>query len=235
MKKQTHNPAPFVIIIFLLFSSLNGYSQYATLGLSAGGGIGFIKENFTENGSGTPLSFTAPGPYFSAELLWDNVYFDMSLGLLLTPGVISLGEQSVDISNYPTKLGIDFNAFGIGYLHPFNDKISAGGALGFHVSSLMFTPEDEEDESLLRFGGYYGLIGLDLVPRIRYSISDSFKITVSIPLGCDFGPMSDEVVVGGTIVGEVPAIVQPASLVPNFNGLSMGLYITAGYYFQLNR
>ncbi len=149
--------------------------------------------------------------------------------------MIKLGSSTADLSGYTSRLGFDFNAIGIGYLHPLNKKIGAGGALGFHVSSLIFTPEDTEDVTVLRFGGYYGLIGLDLVPRIRYTLSNSFMLTLSIPLGYDFGPMSEDVVIGGVTVGESAAIVQPASLIPDFTGFTAGLYLSAGYFFQLSR
>jgi hypothetical protein len=159
----------------------------------------------------------------------------MSIALLMAPSEIKLGSATPDLSDYTTRLGIDFNAFGIGYLHPLQEKIGAGGALGFHVSALTFTPENTDDVTLLRFGGYYGLIGLDLVPRVRYKISNSFRLTLNLPLGFDFGPMSEDVVIGGVTVGESAAIVQPASLVPDFTGFTAGLYISAGYFFQLNR
>jgi hypothetical protein len=194
-----------------------------------------MKQNFTQDGATTPLSFVAPAPYISAELAWGNLYFDMSIALLMAPSEIKLGSTTPDLSDYTSRLGIDFNAFGIGYLHPLQEKISAGGALGFHVSTLTFTPENTDDVSLLRFGGYYGIIGLDLVPRVRYTVSNSFRLTLNLPLGFDFGPMSEDLVVGGMTVGESAAIVQPASLVPDFKGFTVGLFISAGYFFQLNR
>lgn len=219
-----------LLALFLLSSNLKAQ---VVLGLSAGAGVGSMKHNFSQNGAATPLSFVAPGAYFSAELLWDNFYMDMSLALLMAPSEIKLGSDSPDLSDYTSRLGIDFNAIGFGYLHPLQEKLSAGGALGFHVSSLTFTPENTDDVSLFRIGGYYGSIGLDLTPRIRYTVSNAFRLTLNLPLGFDFGPMSDKVVVGGVPVGEVPAIVQPSSLVPDFKGFTMGIYISAGYFFQL--
>jgi len=234
MKNQTKLSA--IILSLILLSLLQpALKAQAVLGLSVGGGIGTIHQNFTENTIKTPVSFVAPGPYLAAELSWDRIYFDMSLAIMLAPDRVRLGDQKADLSGYPTKIGIDFNAFGIGYLHPVDEKFSAGAALGFHVSALTFTPEDETDLSLLRFGGYYGLIGLDLVPRLRYNVNDRLNLSVSLPLGLDFGPMSEDVVVGGVIVGESPAIVQPESLVPDFTGFTLGLYLSAGYTFQLNR
>ncbi|MBN1953376.1 MAG: hypothetical protein JW801_19380 [Bacteroidales bacterium] len=225
-----------ILISFICLSLLPSMSfSQATLGLSAGAGVGTIKQNFTQNGAAAPLSFAAPGAYISAELVWDNMYIDMSIALLAAPSEVTLGSVSHDLSDYSSRMGMDFNAVGIGYLHPLKEKLSVGGALGFHVSSLAFTPENTEDVSLLRFGGYYGLIGLDLVPRIRYSVSDAFKLTISLPLGIDFGPMSEDVVVGGMDVGESPAIVQPSELIPEFTGVTAGIYITAGYFFKLNR
>ena len=233
MKTQ---PSRNVLILIASFSLVaSNLNSQAVLGLSAGAGAGSLKHNFTQNGAATPLFFVAPAAYFSAELAWGNIYLDMSLALLLPPSEIELGSSTADLSEYSTRLGMDFNAIGIGYLVPLNEKIGAGGALGFHVSALTFTPENTDDVSLLRFGGYYGLIGLDVVPRIRYTVSNSFRLTLNLPLGFDFGPMSEDLVVGGVTVGESAAIVQPASLVPDFTGFTAGLYLSAGYFLQLKR
>ncbi|MEZ5071964.1 MAG: hypothetical protein R2751_13635 [Bacteroidales bacterium] len=226
----------FVRILFLFFLCISltaGLNAQATAGFSAGAGVGYLKHNFTQGGVETPLHFVAPAPYIAAELLWGNMYLDLSLGLLLAPSEVDFGSDPTDLTGYVSRLGFDFNAIGIGYLHPVNEKLGAGGALGFHVSSVTFTPEDTEDVSIFRIGGNYGAIGLDLVPRFRYAVSNSVRITVSLPLGIDFAPMSDDVVVGGVTVGESPAIIQPATLVPEFSGWTAGLYLTAGYFFQL--
>jgi hypothetical protein len=118
---------------------------------------------------------------------------------------------------------------------PLNEKLGAGGPLGFHVSSIILTPDDLNDISKLRLGGNYGVIGLNIVPRLRYSISNSFKLTINLPVGFGFGAMSDDVVVGNIKVGKSPAIVQPETLKPEFKGFSYGIYLSAGYFFQLSR
>ena len=216
------------------FISSNGYSQ-AVLGISAGAGAGNLSQRFTQSGNAVTFSYFAPGAYISGELSWKRVYFDMSLALLFASNNAMLGNETVDLSDYSTKLALDFNAFGIGYLYPLNDKFEAGGALGFHVAAPTFTPEDLNDMSKLRFGGYYGLIGFNVVPRIRYAISNSVKLTLNIPIGMDFGPMSEDIVVGNVHVGKSPAIVQPESLKPEFKGVTYGIYVSVGYFFKLNR
>lgn len=224
----------FPTFLLMLFICNRALSQ-AVLGISAGAGWGNVTHSFTQSGEHLRLSYPGPGAYFAGELSWDRVYFDLSLSMLFSSTNLKLGEASPDLADYTSKLALDFNAFGIGYLFPLNEKLEAGTALGFHVSSIILTPEDLNDMSKLRLGGNYGLIGLDLVPRLRYSISNSFKITVSLPLGFDFSAMSDDVVIGNMKVGKSPAIVQPETLKPEFKGFSYGLYISAGYFFKLTR
>jgi hypothetical protein len=223
-----------VTVLIVLFAENRAFSQ-AVLGLSAGAGIGKVSHSFTQFGDKQSLSFPGPGMYISGELSWEKLYFDMSLALLFNTGNVKLGETTPDLSGYTSVYALDFNAFGIGYKFPLNDKIEAGSALGFHVSSMYLNPEDQDDVTKLRLGGYYGIIGLDIIPRLRYSFSNSLKITLSVPLGIDFGPMSEDVVVGSIRVGKSPAIVQPSSLEPEFKGVSYGLYLSAGYFFQLSR
>lgn len=223
-----------LLSLLMIFSDPVARAQ-AVLGISAGSGTGTVTHSFTQSGEPLNLSYKGPGIFLSGELSWDRVYFDMSLSMLLTSDNVKLGDDKSDISGYSSDMALDFNAFGIGYLYPFNEKFGAGGALGFHVSSIILKPEDTGDISKLRLGGYYGLIGLNLMPRLRYSVSNSFKITINIPLGFDFGAMSEEVVVGGVSVGKSPAIVQPETLKPEFKGISYGIYISAGYFFKLHR
>lgn len=173
--------------------------------------------------------------YISGELSWNKLYFDLSLAMLFNTGNVKLGETTQDLSDYTSAYALDFNALGIGYKFSLNEKIEAGSALGFHVSSIYLNPEDQDDVTKLRLGGYYGIIGLDIIPRLRYSLSNALKITLSVPVGLDFGPMSEDVVAGNIRVGKSPAIVQPASLEPEFSGVSYGIYLSAGYFFQLSR
>ncbi|MBK8882764.1 MAG: hypothetical protein IPN67_10365 [Bacteroidales bacterium] len=217
-------------VIFIFFS-INGYSQ-AVLGISAGGGAGKLSQTFTQSGNQVTFSYPGPGAYISGELSWKRVYFDMSLALLFASDNVNLGDDKVDLSDYSTKLALDFTAFSVGYMFPISDRLEAGSALGFHVAAPTLTPNDLNDESKLRFGGYYGLIGLSLVPRIRYSISNSVRITLSIPIGKDFSAMSEDVVVGTVHVGKSAAIVQPESLEPEFKGFTYGMYVSVGYFFK---
>lgn len=221
-------------ILLILFISRQALPQ-AKLGISAGAGMGNVSHSFTQSGEKIALSYPGPGTYFACELSWDRVYFDLSLAILFSTKNLKLGETTPDISDYNADLALDFNAFGIGYLFPLNEKLGAGGALGFHVSSIILTPDDLNDISKLRLGGNYGVIGLNIVPRLRYSISNSFKLTINLPVGFGFGAMSDDVVVGNIKVGKSPAIVQPETLKPEFKGFSYGIYLSAGYFFQLSR
>jgi len=220
------------ISIFLI-TSINVYSQ-AVLGISAGAGAGKLSQEFTQFGNPAGFSYVATGTYISGELSWERFYFDMSLALLFASNNMKLGETSIDRSEYSSKLALDFTALGIGYLYPVSDKLESGGALGFHVAAPTLTPEDLNDLSKLRFGGYYGLIGLSVVPRIRYSINHSIKLTLNLPIGMDFGAMSEDIVVGNARVGKSPAIVQPESLKPEFRGFTYGVYLSAGYFLKLN-
>ncbi len=239
-KKFSLKPDPglmkilIMTVIVVLFAGNRALPQ-AVLGLSAGGGIGKVSHSFTQSGEKQSLSFPGTGMYISGELSWNKLYFDLSLAMLFNTGNVKLGETTQDLSDYTSAYALDFNALGIGYKFSLNEKIEAGSALGFHVSSIYLNPEDQDDVTKLRLGGYYGIIGLDIIPRLRYSLSNALKITLSVPVGLDFGPMSEDVVAGNIRVGKSPAIVQPASLEPEFSGVSYGIYLSAGYFFQLSR
>jgi hypothetical protein len=222
--------------LFILFLSIwePGYSQ-AVLGISGGLGVGSLKQKFTQHNQPANLIFTAPGANISAELLYGQVYMEMSFSLLFAPFKETLGKSDVDRTDLAINLGLDFTAIGFGYLHPVNEQLSVGGALGFHVAGLTLKPKDENDVEKLRLGGNYGLIGLGITPRVRYSLNERVKLTVSIPLGFDFGPMSDDVNVGPARTGKSPAIVQPASMIPEFKGFTCGVYFTIGYFMNLSR
>ena len=225
-----------IVVSSLIFQGTTGYSQ-AVLGISGGLGVGSMTQKFTQHGQPLNFTFTAPGANISAELLYGRVYMEMSFSLLFAPFKETLGNKDVDKSDLAINVAIDFSALNIGYLHPVNEKLSVGGALGFHVAAPFLKPNDENDVEKLRLGGHYGLIGLGITPRLRYSLSEKVNLTVSIPLGFDFSRMSDEVVVGGAIrTGTTsPAIVQPASLKPEFKGFTSGIYVTIGYFMNLSR
>jgi hypothetical protein len=221
-----------IYITIFMFTSIKGHSQ-AFLGISAGAGAGNLSQTFTQSGNPITFSYSGPGAYIACELSWKRIYFDMSLAMLFTSNNIKLGEVKVDLSNYSTKLALDFTGFSVGYLYPVSDKLGVGAALGLHVAAPIITPDDLNDVSKLRFGGNYGLIGLSVVPRIRFSISNPVKLTLNIPIGIDLGAMSEDVVVGNANVGKSPAIVQPESLKPKFNGFTYGMYVSVGYFFKL--
>jgi len=207
----------------------------AICGLSAGGGIGRLQQQLTRDGSAADFVYAAPGAFFDAELDFGRWYMNMSLAVLFAPFDATLGGDAVDLSGYSPNSAADLTAIGIGALFPIGDRLSAGGAIGFHVAAPALSPGDG-DESKLAFEGYYGLIGLSFTPRLRYALSDSLALTLSIPLGIDFGPMSEDIVINGIDTGyDSPAIVRPWDLKPEFMGFTAGVYLTVGYFFPLSR
>ncbi len=101
--------------------------------------------------------------------------------------------------------------------------------VGAYVALVRLHPEVQ---AKLAFEGYYGLIGLSFTPRLRYALSDSVALTLSVPLGLDFGQMSQDVVVNGVDTGyDSPAIVRPWDLKPEFKGFTAGVYLSVGYFF----
>jgi len=221
----------FVYLALFLSIGTTVYPQ-AVVGISGGLGVGNLTHKFTQYGEPANFSFSAPGANMSLELMYGQVYMDMSLAVLFAPFKETLGNTNIDRTGYSMNLGWDFSAVSFGYLHPFNDRLSAGGALGFHVSAPTLTPSDESDYEKLAFGGNYGLIGLGIIPRVRYSLSESVKLTLSIPLGIDLGAASEDVVVGGVHYGTSAVIVQPASLIPQFKGFTAGIYLSVGYFMR---
>lgn len=212
-----------------------GAGAQAILGVSVGGGLGVLKQDFSRSGGAENFSYAAPGAFLDLELDYGRAYMNMSLSTLFAPVSARLGGDKVDLSGYDLNLAADFTAVGFGYLFPLGPRLEAGGALGFHVAAPMLSPGGG-DESKLAFEGYYGLIGLSLVPRLRYALGDSLALTLSLPIGLDFGRMSDEVVVDGVDTGYAsPAIVRPWSLKPEFTGFTLGLYASIGYFYQLKR
>ena len=221
-----------ICVVVAALGSAGAYAQAAVYGLSVGGGFGDLNESFTMSGQSASLVYAAPAGYIDFEVDWGSFYLDMGLGVLVMPVTATLGGTPLNLNGYEVNIGLDFTAMGIGYLFPLGNGLSAGGAVGFHVSAPMLTPPND-DPTMLALEGSYGLIGINLVPRVRYELSKSFVITLSVPVGFDFSRMSDEVVlVGGIDTGATsPAIVRPATLVPGFNGFSVGVYLTVGYLF----
>jgi len=200
------------------------------LGLSLGAGYGGLKEDFNQGGSAATLLYSGPAVNIEAELIFGDLYANMALGLIVMPAV-TLAGAVVDTTGYETNLGFDFTALGLGYQVKLSERLKAGAAIGFHVSGPSMTPPGE-DSTKVGFGGYYGLIGVDLIPRVRYSFGDNFALTLGLPLGLDFSAMSTDVVVFGQPTGATsPAIVTPSTLQPKFFGLSYGLYLSLCYLF----
>jgi len=207
------------------------YSQYLA-GISGGLGVGNLTHKFTQYGEPANFSFSAPGATMSLEFLYNRLFFDLTFDMLFAPFKETLGGQSIDRSGYKTNLAIDFSV-NVGYLFPVSERLSIGSGLGFHVSSPIVEPRNESDYEKVRFGGSYGLIGLDLSPRIRYSLSENVKLTLSMPLGFDLGASSNRVIVGGIDYGSSPAIVQPHSLIPKYKGFTSGIFLSVGYFIVL--
>lgn len=226
---------PRLVLALLLAAASGAYAQTALFVGSLGGGYGRLSEAFTQDGRNAELAYAAPGGYLDLELDWDCFYLDMALGLLFPPATVSLGGRPVDMSGYELNLGADFTALGIGWLQPIGMGLSLGGSLGFHVSAPVLAPPGD-DPARLALEGNYGLIGVSVTPRIRYRIADFLSITLSVPVGIDFGPMSDEVVVLGVDSGaSSPAIVAPSGLEPRFSGWTIGAYLAASFMMPLRR
>lgn len=202
---------------------------------SAGSGMGYLSEGFTRSGEKADLKYTAPGCRFNAELSIGNYYLEMALATLFSPVSVTMGGDSVDLSDYELNMGADFTAISLGYSFPVAGALTGGISIGFHVTSIILTPPDS-DYTRLALEGYYGLIGLNFTPRLRYAFGKSFVATIEVPVGFDFSPMSEDVVVGGVKTGnQSPAIVAPAGLDPTFMGFTAGLYLSIGYRFPLDK
>ncbi len=223
---------PVICILALLSSGTASYSL-ATAGISVGSGMGSVRHDFTNSGTDEALDYVAPGLFIDGELDWGNYYLNMSLAMLMAPLSVMLGGNEVDLADYSMNSAADFTAIGIGYLYPLSDRVKIGGALGFHVSSIMLSPPNDELD-LLTLEGYYGTIGLSLNPRLRFVVNESINCTITVPIAFDFSPMSDEVVtMEGPTGNTSPAIVRPDTLVPRFTGMSAGVYISVGYFFDM--
>lgn len=213
----------------------SGAGAQAILGVSLGGGLGSLKQDFKRAGSPVSFVYAGPGAFVDLELDYGRAYMEMSLATLFAPISARLGGEEVDLSGYDLNSAEDFTAIGFGYLFPLGERLSLGGALGFHVAAPVLSPS-VEDDAKLAFEGYYGLIGLSIVPRLRYALNDRLALTISLPLGLDFGQMSEEIVIDGVDTGYTsPAIVRPWDLKPLFTGFTVGLYASIGYFFQLKR
>ena len=221
----------FGCAVLFLSAGTVAYPQ-AFVGVSGGLGVGNVTHKFTMNDKPANLSFSAPGANLALELLVGQVYMDMSFAMLFAPFKETIGNNAIDKSGYSANYALDFTALSIGYLHPLSEKLSVGGGLGFHVSGLTLTPKDNTGDKI-HIGGNYGLIGLGLNPRARYSLSESVRLTLSIPLAIDLGAMSEDVVVGGIHYGKSPGIVNYGSLTPKYKGFSAGVYLSIGYFFEL--
>lgn len=231
-----------VFALFVLFCSLTagfGQEQNVEFVASVGGGAGYLSEDFTYNGDSVSLTYPAGGLRFNAELVWDRVYLEMALAALLFPQDVRLGGDTVDLSGYSQNSGADLTAFALGYSVPFMERFAFGTSLGFHFSSVSLSPKGGPsggDDSRLTLEGYYGLIGLNLTPRLRWYAGKSLVVTLEFPVGWDFGPVSEDVVMSGVKTGtSSPAIVSPAGLKPLFTGYTLGCYASLGYRFPIGK
>jgi hypothetical protein len=222
----------FVCLTLFLLPGTRCYSQYLA-GISGGLGVGNLTHRFTQYGETADFSFSAPGATVSLECVYNRVFFDMMFDMLFAPFEETLGGYKIDrTGGYKTNLAMDFSV-NIGYLFPVNERLSVGSGLGFHVSSPILSPRNESDYEKVAFGGSYGLIGLALSPRVRYSLSENIKLTLSVPLGIDLGASSDRVIVGGIDYGSSPTIVRPYSLIPKYKGFTSGVFLSVGYFIVL--
>jgi hypothetical protein len=226
-------------VYIMLFLSLGLHSQTALLTLSGGAGFGYLSEDFEDKGNAAALHYAAPAGLIAGELGWGDFYMEMSLAVLFQPLVSTLGDASVDLSDYELNMGLDFTAIGLGYEFALNEKLKLGGAMGFHVSSLSLSPPNS-DYTRLALEGYYGLIGVNVTPRLRYRINETLVATLSVPVGFDFGPMSEDVIVAdssGNLIDtgvDSSAVVTPEGLTALYKGFTCGLYMSIGYQTQMS-
>jgi len=223
----------------LAFLPLSLYGQTALLTLSGGAGVGYLSEDFEKNGNAVALHYAAPAGLIAGELGWGDFYMEMSLSVLFLPVVSTLGNENLDLSDYELNMGLDFTAVGLGYEFALNEKLKLGGAVGFHVSSLSLSPPNS-DYTRLALEGYYGLIGVSITPRLRYRINESLVATFSVPVGFDFGPMSEDVIVAdssGNLIHtgvDSSAVVTPEGLTALYKGFTCGFYMSIGYQAQMS-
>lgn len=227
--------APKLALILALAVFGSGLAQAQLgYGISLGAGLGQVSQDFTSSGSPVKLSYAAPGLRLAGEIGEGPWYLDMSLNILFSPSQVSLGGLAQDLSGYATSIALDFTAVSIGYLVDLGSGLRVGGALGFHVAAPSLYPADEGNPSLLALEGNYGLLGISLVPTARYDLGHGLRLSLCLPLGLDFGAMTEEVVIGGVGTGvDSPAIVRPSTLKPVFTGYSIGAYLTIGYFSRL--
>lgn len=222
-----------VLVVLVLLGASLAQAQLG-YGVSLGAGIGQVSQDFDSSGSPVRLSYAAQGIRIAGELGEGPWYLDMSLNLLFSPWRIGLGGSAVDLSGYSTNIALDFTAFSVGYLADLGSGLQVGGALGFHVAAPSLYPASDADPLKLALEGNYGLLGISIIPTARYGLGHGLRLSLSLPVGIDFGAMTEEVVIGGVGTGvDSPAIVRPSSLKPVFTGYSIGAYLSLGYFSRL--
>lgn len=220
-----------LMVIFLPLFSENGTEA----GFSLGTGIGQIRHDFKDSGVDKTLVYTAPAVYLDGEFAGENVYLNIALSVLFLPINVSMGGDAVNLENYSMNSAADMTLIGIGYRYPLNDKMELGASLGFHMSMISLVPPNE-DTTMLTLDGYYGLIGLSVTPRIRYALSENTRIALNIPIGLDFGKMSEENTdASGNPTGTSnPAVIYPDTLEALYKGFTLGIYVSVGYYWSFH-
>jgi hypothetical protein len=220
-------------ICALSFLVLGGniFAQNMAFRVSGGACTVFISQGFTEGGQKTDFTYAAPGAFISAEFDIGGFFMEFPLGFVFAPYIKTLGGQNLDLSNYPVNNAADF-ALDIGYMFDIGGGMSVGAGGGLHVSGpWLEAPND--DPSMFNLIDY-GLVGISLIARFRYSFMPNLGISVCVPIGIDLTYMNPDVVAGGANTGvTIPATVYPSSLTPDNTGFTAGLAITVEYMFSL--
>ncbi len=220
-----------IVLAMAGLASASAFADSLDLVISGGAATGYIQQQFSQSGKDTAFVYFAPGGYVDAEFDWNGFFMDIPLSFLFSPFTVSLGGQAVDVSGYTANNAADF-ALNIGYLFPVMTGLSVGGAVGLHVSGPWLEAPNNDQTRLNLID--YGLVGVNLLARVRYSFAGSWSVTLTVPVGIDLTYMNPDVVVAGQDTGvTIPATIYPTSLTPKNTGMTYGLTLAVGYAIPL--
>lgn len=221
-----------LIVALLAIAAASGaMAQSRGMAFSLGAGYGRLSETFSMDGARLELVDSSLGIYADMEVDLGNLYIHASASSLVPPSSVSLGGNPVDLGDYDFSRGGECTVIGLGWLQELGGGLSLGGSLGFHMSMPRLSPND--DSSLLALEGNHGLIGVSVLPQLRYRISKFYAITLSVPVGFDFGPMSDGFFGLGLDTGlSSPPRVRPEGLTPQFRGWTVGAYLSVSLMYS---
>ena len=219
------------IVLLVCLCSFPLVSQSLDVVVSGGVATHYISQDFTQAGQPTTFTYFAPGVYLDAEMDWGGFFMDIPLSFLFAPFSASLGGQTLNLSSYGVNNAVDFS-LNLGYLFPLNPGLSVGGAVGLHVSGPWLEAPNDNPSMFNLID--YGLIGVNLLARVRYTLMKSLYLTLTVPVGIDLTYMNPDIVVGGVDTGvSVPATIYPSSLRPQNTGMTYGATLSVGYAFPI--